>query len=243
MSTFKNIFATLWPPFRHKLDKQSMSNFLHAIARVLPDEFADVKLQLTTVEHSYFMDPHKGSEFRLLSGMYKPAFFKSIRKHGIHFDLVGMRMFCTTTQRFETFEITVRENMCAFWKCSKPDFKPADFDLQRIDCSALRKVDVEVPPSEVELFIATLPVEIQALIDVADLEEIEFNNRTFYAFYDLEDGNWLAFDKKGAVYSIVHDAKPATSKMKISLAEILQSIADKRFDGAAHLEERYRKSK
>ena len=162
---------------------------------------------------------------------------------GIHFDLVDIQVYCKSTDRFEVFEITIRNNFCSLWKCTKVDFEPSEFDVNQIDCSSLRKVEVVVPPSPVELLIATLPTDSQALIDLADLEEIEYNNRTYYAFFDLENGNWLAFDKKGSVYSIVHDAKLAVTKMKVSLPEILAQIAEQRFDVDAHFEQRYKRSK
>lgn len=73
-----------------------------------------------------------------------------------------------------------------------------------------------------------------------DIFDVEFGNRTYYVFYDLEDGNYLATDKKLNVYSLVHDARPATKKLKCSLAEILTDIETKAFHKDKHLEERYK---
>jgi hypothetical protein len=56
----------------------------------------------------------------------------------------------------------------------------------------------------------------------------------------LEDGNYLATDKKLNVYSLVHDARPMAKKLKHSLADILDDIATKTFDKEKHLEERYK---
>jgi hypothetical protein len=59
----------------------------------------------------------------------------------------------------------------------------------------------------------------------------------------LEDGNYLAVDKNQNVYSLIHDAKPAATKIKYSLEEILVDIKAGRFDKDKHVDERYRKSK
>jgi hypothetical protein len=73
-----------------------------------------------------------------------------------------------------------------------------------------------------------------------DIFDIDFSNRTYYAFYDLEDGNYLATDKKLNVYSLVHDARPMAKKLKCSLADMLVDIEAKTFDKDKHLEERYK---
>ncbi|WP_378178523.1 hypothetical protein [Aquimarina sp. SS2-1] len=37
--------------------------------------------------------------------------------------------------------------------------------------------------------------------------EIEFNEKLFYTILDMEDGNYIAVDKKGKVYRLNHDHK------------------------------------
>ena len=70
------------------------------------------------------------------------------------------------------------------------------------------------------------------------LEEIELNGRSYFSILDLEDGNCIAIDKKLNVYSLVHDAKPMSKKMKIDLEEFLNNINS--FDSEKHLSERYK---
>jgi hypothetical protein len=42
------------------------------------------------------------------------------------------------------------------------------------------------------------------------------------------------------VWSLVHDAKPMAKLLKVDLKELLSEIAESKFDGDAHLDERYR---
>ena len=72
-----------------------------------------------------------------------------------------------------------------------------------------------------------------------DFFEIEFNGRVYYAFNDLEDGNYLAVNEKLEVYSLVHDAKPMVKKQNTSFDEILSDLQTNKFDKQQHLKDRY----
>ena len=61
----------------------------------------------------------------------------------------------------------------------------------------------------------------------------------YYTFFDLEDGNYLAVDKKLNVYSLVHDARPMVKKMKVTFKSILDELASGSFQIEKHLDERY----
>jgi hypothetical protein len=98
-------------------------------------------------------------------------------------------------------------------------------------------------PDATDIFYDSLSQNIRDILHPDDIFDIDFNNRTFYAFYDLEDGNYLAADKNLKVYSLVHDARPMAKGMKISFIEILNEISNNQFDKKKHLEERYRNSK
>jgi len=105
------------------------------------------------------------------------------------------------------------------------------------------KTDFTFPPTAIDLFYDGLDTEIKQKLNPDDLSEIDFNNRIYYSFYDLEDGNYLAVDKNLKVYSLVHDAKPIAKGMKITFIDILSEIAENKFDKKQHLDERYRNRK
>jgi len=59
-------------------------------------------------------------------------------------------------------------------------------------------------------------------IDLLELDytfEIEFDDKLFYTILDMEDGNYVAVDKKGKVYRLNHDHE-----------ERVKLIADKPID-------------
>ena len=72
-----------------------------------------------------------------------------------------------------------------------------------------------------------------------DFFEIEFNDRVYYAFNDLEDGNYLAVNEKLEVYSLVHDDKPMVKRQNTSFDEILSDLQTNKFDKQQHIKDRY----
>ncbi len=243
MNIFQKALSTIWPPYRHNWEAEQTKVFLKAISTALPTAFEDIKLQLEGIGYPSLKEKLDREGFRFLMCSYSPELDKKFHKREINFNIIGIDIYCNRTNQNESFEIGIRDNLPLFWKCSLPGFDVTDFDLKHIECGDISKVIVTLPPSELELLLASLEPEVRAMIDIDDLNEIEYNNRTYYGIYDFGTGDCIAFNKKGDVYSCIHDARPAVTKMKISLGEMLKEIAEGRFNSEAHLDERYRKSK
>lgn len=96
-----------------------------------------------------------------------------------------------------------------------------------------------VPQISEEDFFKKLPAKIKNLIDTNNIQEITLNGVTYFTFYDLQDGNYLAADINLKIYSLVHDARPAMLPMDISLLQILTQIHNDEFDVEQHLNNRY----
>jgi hypothetical protein len=137
-------------------------------------------------------------------------------------------------------EFLINDNYLAGLKIDNSTYEIEEFDLNRIESKNLQRTPVDFPPSEIDLFYETLDDNVKSRLNPDDIFDIDFGNRTYYAFYDLEDGNYLATDKKLNVYSLVHDAKPMAKKLKYSLSDILGDIEKKTFDKDKHLEGRYK---
>lgn len=67
--------------------------------------------------------------------------------------------------------------------------------MSTIQNTNFKITDFEFPPNEVDFFYDNLENDIKEKLDYNDLLDIDFNGKTFYAFYNLEDGNYLAVDK------------------------------------------------
>ena len=134
----------------------------------------------------------------------------------------------------------IHDNYLAGLRIENSNYEIEEFDLRRIESKNLQRTPVNYPPSEIDLFYERLGDNLKSRLNPDDIFDIDFGNRTYYAFYDLEDGNYLATDKKLNVYSLVHDAQPMAKKLEYSLTDILVDIEKKTFDKDKHLEERYK---
>jgi hypothetical protein len=67
-----------------------------------------------------------------------------------------------------------------------------------------------------EKILKSLTKEQIELLELDYTFEIEFDEKLFYTILDMEDGNYIAVDKKGKVYRLNHDHK-----------EMVKLIADK----------------
>jgi hypothetical protein len=64
-----------------------------------------------------------------------------------------------------------------------------------------------------------LTPEQRDLLELTYTFEIELDGKLFYTILDMEDGNYIAVDKKGNVYRLIHDHE-----------EIVKLIATKPID-------------
>lgn len=70
-----------------------------------------------------------------------------------------------------------------------------------------------------EKILKSLTKEQIELLELDYTFEIEFDEKLFYTILDMEDGNYIAVDKKGKVYRLNHDHE-----------KMVKQIADKPTD-------------
>ncbi|MBK6381821.1 MAG: hypothetical protein IPF72_20030 [Chitinophagaceae bacterium] len=80
-------------------------------------------------------------------------------------------------------------------KIENSHYQLSEFDLGKINNKSVTKSVFTFPPRDIDIFYESLDQEIKNKLNSDDLFDIDFNNRTFYSFLDLEDGNYLAVDK------------------------------------------------
>lgn len=190
-----------------------------------------------------FFDSKQFPDYHFMSAGLSEENLKKDRIKGKNFRILGMKIYSTKSKKLEDIEILIHDNIPAALKIDAHDLMLDNFDLTKVESSQAKIEGFYFPPTETDKFYDSLDTELKKMINQDDFFDIDFNNRTFYAFYDLEDGNYLAIDKNQKVYSLVHDARPMATGMKITFREILLDIAEGKFDKERHLDERYSKSK
>lgn len=242
MNILQKILGTIFPPYKFNVLRREEEQLLNAIVAALPAELSVIKERNAAIRLWGLSDwsvLYPG--FQFVSMGFTEEEYRASKKPGLNLKITGLKIYSKRTRNFEDLELLVKNNLICGLRIS--NYELSALDLNQISSKDCMQSNFEFPPDPIDLFYDALPQEIKNKLAIEDLEEIEFNNRTFYSFYDLEDGNYLAVDKNAKVYSLVHDAKPMAKGLKIAFIDMLNEIANNQFDSETHLNERYKSSK
>ena len=240
MTGLQKLFGRIFPPYRHRIQRQELTLLVDSLVNSLPEDFNSLKEQRHRTNLFHLSDWKLFPGFKFMYIGYPGTTLNDFKKRGQNYRLSGQRLFSKRLNDYTIVEFLIQDNFLAGLKIENSDYDIDEFDLSRIESKNIERTTVEFPPSEIDLFYEGLDDNVKSRLDPDDIFDIDFGNRTYYAFYDLEDGNYLATDKKLNVYSLVHDARPMAKKLKYSLSDILVDIEKRTFDKDKHLEERYK---
>lgn len=243
MNMIDKILGRLFPPYRFKRIRKEQNMILKAVFDSLPSDFNDLKSQIQSLTFLGLSNWKLFPDYKFVYLSYPDNTLDEYKKRGQNHRISGIKIFSNKTKEYEFIEILINDNLLSGFKISNSDYSLGEFDLKKINAENAIKSEFNFPPNDVDLFYDSLDSKIKSMLNPDDIFDINYNNKTFYAFYDLEDGNYLAVDKNENVYSLIHDAKPAATKIKYSFEKILVEIKAGRFDTGKHIDERYRKSK
>jgi len=239
MNIIQRILGTLFPPYKFSVIRKEQGKLFKAIINSLPEELSEIKEQLAWARLMDLSNWVLFPEYRFTAMAYSGQSLFRLQKRGKNYKISGLTIFSKRTNRWEQIELLVQNNLICGLRITNSNYNLLEFDLNKISNSNVIKKDFVFPPSEIEIFYEKLPQEIKTMLDPNRLSEIDFANRIYYTFHDLEDGNYLAVDKKLNVYSLIHDARPMVMKMKVTFKSILDELAIGSFQIEKHLDERY----
>ena len=236
-----NILCKVFPPYRFNITRKGQDVLLRSIIDSLPNDYKNLKSQIQSLTFYGLSDWLSIPDYKFITIAYPGETIHEYKKWGQSFKISGIEIFSTITQNFESVEILIKDNLLSGIKISNSSYLLNEFDLQKIRSENAVKSNFDFPPTEIDLFYDSLNNKIKSILNPDDFFDIDYSNKTFYAFYDLADGNYLAVDKNQIVYSLIHDAKPAVTRIKYSFEEILIEIREGRFDKERHVYNRIRK--
>jgi hypothetical protein len=242
MTGLQKIAGRLFPPYKFKVQRKEWTLLVDSLIFSLPNDFCELKDQRQSSNLFDLSDWDLFPGFKFITIGYPKTTLNDFKKRGQNYRLSGQRIFSKKINDYVNVEFMIHDNYLVGFRIENSNYEIEEFDLNRIESKNTQRTLVAYPPSEIEMFYANLDDNLKSRLSPDDIFDIDFNNRTYFAFYDLEDGNYLATDKKLNVYSLVHDARPIAKKLKHSLTEILVDIETKQFNKDKHLEKRYKDS-
>lgn len=194
--------------FNRKTKKKHVEQFRLRVTELLATELPQIKTAngLSKVYGISFMSEPKGI---YISCGYNPKEFEIInRNHKTCFNLTGISVFNKRENLFEPINLYYQLDGLTRIEIDNPEYFHKTYDLNQIQKGKieLEHLKMENPDQKVaEKILNSLSKEQLDLLELDFTFEIEFDKKLFYTILDMEDGNYVAVDKKGKVYRLNHD--------------------------------------
>jgi len=241
MNILQKALGAIFPPYKYNAIRKEQRKLFNTIIEALPEKLSEIKNQTINSNFYDLTNWELYPDFKYVAIGYVGDTVFKYKKRGNNYHISGLRIFSKQNNHFEKIELLIQDNLVAGLKITNSTYQLDEFKLSSIDNTNFSMTRFDFPPNEIDLFYDSLDSNIREKLNYNELFDIDFNGRTFYVIYDLEDGNYIAVDNKQNVYSLIHDAEPMILKMKITFLEILEQIENNQFDVSAHFDKRYGK--
>ncbi|WP_439483671.1 hypothetical protein [Cyclobacterium plantarum] len=208
--------------FSRKTKKKHIEQFGLKIAELLESEMPQIKTAIGLSKIYGISFIHKPEGIYISRG-YTPKELEIInRKHKTCFNLTGISVFNKKKNLFQPIKLYYQSDGLTRIEIDNPEYFHKTFDLSQIHKSEIEHehLKMENPDQKTaEKILKSLSKDELDLLELDFTFEIEIEEKLFYTILDMEDGNYVAVDKKGKVYRLNHDHK-----------EMVKLIADKPTD-------------
>jgi hypothetical protein len=136
------------------------------------------------------------------------AYEEAKRNHKSYFNLEGISVLNQKTKEFQSIKLTFSHNALNTIETKNPEYFHKEFDFNQIQINEiqLEHLKMENPDKKIaEKALKSLTKDQTELLELDFTFEIELNEKSFYTILDMEDGNYIATDKKGKIYRLIHD--------------------------------------
>lgn len=194
--------------FNRKTKKKHIEQFGLKIAELLESEMPQIKIAigLSKIYGISFMHKPRGI---YISRGYKPKEFEIInRNHKTRFNLTGISVFNKKENKYQPIKLYYQSDGLTEIEIDNPEYFHKTFDLNQIQKNQieLEHLKMENPDQKTaEKILKSLTKEQIGLLELEYTFEIEFDEKLYYTILDMEDGNYIAVDKKEKVYRLNHD--------------------------------------
>jgi len=194
--------------FNRKIKQKHVEQFEDKISELLESELPQLKkaIGISKLYGISFMNKPKGI---FISRGYNPKAFKEInRNHKTHFNLTGISVWNRETENQEPIILNYHNDTLTKIETENPEYFHKAFDLNRIQKSEIKLEHLKMENPDQKIAEKALKSLTKEQIDLLELDyafEIELDEKLFYTILDMEDGNYVAVDKKGKIYRLNHD--------------------------------------
>ncbi|WP_299160629.1 hypothetical protein [uncultured Tenacibaculum sp.] len=194
--------------FNRKTKKKHIEQFGLKVAELLESEMPQIKTAIGLSKIYGIGFTHKPRGIYISRG-YNPKEFEIInRNHKTRFNLNGISVFNKKENLYQPIKLYYQSDGLTEIEIDNPEYFHKTFDLNQIQKNQieLEHLKMENPDQKTaEKILKSLTKEQIGLLELEYTFEIEFDEKLYYTILDMEDGNYIAVDKKGKVYRLNHD--------------------------------------
>lgn len=194
--------------FNRKIKQKHLEQFELKIAELVETELPELKKAIGISKFSNIAFIQNPSAIFILRS-YNPKAYEEIkRNHRTYFNLTGISAWNRKTEKQEPFKINYQNNTLTKIEIDNPEYFHKTFDLNQIQKNKIKLEHLKIENPDRIIAEKALKSLSKVQLELLELEftfEIELDEKLFYTILDMEDGNYIAVDKKGKIYRLNHD--------------------------------------
>lgn len=166
---------------------------------------------------------------------------KNRARHRKNFKIKGVEIFDKRINKPVQLQLTVHGNLIQHIYLPFEKDISKEFDLTNIKANDLQTEIFEVDnPDEKTLrkILNGLTDNQLRLLEIEDTFEIDLDNKFYYTIFDMEDGNYIAVDKKGKVYRLIHDHEQSVKKIAENVETLLLAYSGDKEELEKYMDEK-----
>jgi DNA-binding PadR family transcriptional regulator len=187
--------------FNFKPTKNQIEIFERNVAEILKIDFPRIKEVLELSSEIYSIQfSKKPSGIYLSRGHVTEDKEEILPEQVTNFDLYGLKVFNKKLNQYE--------NLLTLIEVTNPEKFHKTFDFNKLQIGELSTKQIYFENLDKKITLDILKNVSQDKLNQLEIEnaiEIECNENLYYTILDMEEGNYIAIDKSGKVYRLIHN--------------------------------------
>jgi hypothetical protein len=195
--------------FNFKPTKNLIEVFEQNVAEILKIDFPKIKEVLEFSSEIYSIQfSKKPCGIYLSRGNTAQNNEEVLPDQETNFDLYGLKVFNKKLNQYEDVTLFFNDNLLTLIEVENPEKFHKTYDCNKLQIGELsiKQINYENLDKKNTLdILKNISQDQLNQLEIEDAIEIECNENFYYTILDMEDGNYIAVDKSGKVYRLIHD--------------------------------------
>lgn len=215
--------------FKRETKVKHIKLFESKIAELIIQELPQIKKSIEEVKMNIYFSKVDIQIMRT----YYPKTYNEIKKNFNFFELSGIHITEKKTKEEVEIKLYYQNDCLDKIKVDRPQTFYKDFDFNSLVKKdlAVRNIKTENPDLElVSKILSSLTKQQLEQLDVDATFEIEIEEKFYYPILDFENGNYIAVDKKGKIYRLIHDDKEIVKQIFKNPNDFMEAYSGNKSD-------------